>query len=406
MTVVANSVDDDCPELSVVARRGYGGLAIFWKKEIDDKIKVMDEGHSRIQVIQIDTNASSICLINVYMPSDNKEIDCEYKDMISQLSEVIAKYRNTHEIVICGEMNGSAHRDKTSHDSLFKNFLLENRIGLSIHYPEKDTCYHHNEKSSGQIDYIISTCKNILKKVEIMDMDPTNTSDHVPMIAQIKRKLVRRAYKPKTTIVKTKWEKCDLNTYQSTITDGVVQSLQNSNINIEEDIIAMEEIMHTACDKTIPNYRKCTIRKPTGKSIWNNNIAEATKNAKFKYNQWRNAGKPKGRENLLKSQQMVAKRLLRKAQRQAYASQRECLARNIMTASSSDTILFHYLLRRQRYVEIQHTRILQYNDQVAETHEDILALWQKYFQDLSNPDFKQDFDYEKYDLSHIYRMPL
>jgi hypothetical protein len=48
-----------------------------------------------------------------------------------------------------------------------------------------------------------------------------------------------------------------------------------------------------------------------------------------------------------------------------------------------------------------HTRILQYNDQVAETNEDILALWQKYFQDLSNPDFKQDFDYEKYDLSHI-----
>jgi exonuclease III len=120
MTVVAKSVDDDCPELSVVARRGYGGLAIFWKKEIDDKIKVMDEGNSRIQVIQIDTNASPICLINVYMPSDNKEMDCEYKDMISQLTEVIEKYRNTHEIVICGDMNGSAHRDKTSHDPLFK----------------------------------------------------------------------------------------------------------------------------------------------------------------------------------------------------------------------------------------------------------------------------------------------
>ena len=139
--------------------------------------------------------------------------------------------------------------------------------------------------------------------------------------------------------------------------NGVVQILQNYNRNIEEDIVAMAEIMHTACDKTIPNYRKCTIRKPTGKSIWNNNIAEATKNAKFKYNQWRNAGKPKGRENLLKSQQMVAKRLLRKAQRQAYASQRECLARNIMTASSSDTKLFHYPLRRQRSVDIQHTRI-------------------------------------------------
>ena len=141
-------VDDDYPELSMVARRGYGGLAIFWKKEIDDKIKLMDEGNSRIQVIQIDTNASPICLINVKMPSDNKEMDCEYKDMISQLTEVIEKYRNTHEIVICGDMNGSAHRDKTSHDPLFKKFLLENRIGLSINYPEKDTFYHHNGKSS------------------------------------------------------------------------------------------------------------------------------------------------------------------------------------------------------------------------------------------------------------------
>jgi hypothetical protein len=76
MTVVAKSVDDDCPESSVVARRGYGGLAIFGKKEIDDKIKVMDEGNSRIQVMQIDTNASPICLINVYMSSDNNEMDC------------------------------------------------------------------------------------------------------------------------------------------------------------------------------------------------------------------------------------------------------------------------------------------------------------------------------------------
>jgi hypothetical protein len=45
------------------------------KKEIDDKIKVMDEGNSRIQVIQIDTNASPICLINIYMPAENKEMD-------------------------------------------------------------------------------------------------------------------------------------------------------------------------------------------------------------------------------------------------------------------------------------------------------------------------------------------
>jgi hypothetical protein len=56
--------------------------------------------------------------------------------------------------------------------------------------------------------------------------------------------------KPKTTIVKTKWGKCDLNTYQSTITDGVAQVLQNSIRNIEEDIIAMEECTRLFFDKS------------------------------------------------------------------------------------------------------------------------------------------------------------
>jgi hypothetical protein len=54
-----------------------------------------------------------------------------------------------------------------------------------------------------------------------------------------------------------------LNTYQSTITDGGAQVLQNSIRNIVEDIVAMEEFIHTACDKTIPNYRQSTTRKPT-----------------------------------------------------------------------------------------------------------------------------------------------
>jgi hypothetical protein len=70
----------------ITAKFLWQSLAIFWKKEIDDKIKVMDEGKSRIHVIQTDTNASPICLINVYMPSDNKEMDCEYTDMISVLT--------------------------------------------------------------------------------------------------------------------------------------------------------------------------------------------------------------------------------------------------------------------------------------------------------------------------------
>ncbi|CAC5387057.1 unnamed protein product [Mytilus coruscus] len=91
MIVTAKSIDDENPELSMIARRGYGGVAILWKKEMDDKISVMVDGSNRIQVIQMETDNTPLCLINVYMPSDNKDMDNEYKDTLAQMTEIIKK---------------------------------------------------------------------------------------------------------------------------------------------------------------------------------------------------------------------------------------------------------------------------------------------------------------------------
>ncbi|CAC5359489.1 unnamed protein product [Mytilus coruscus] len=144
--------------------------------------------------------------------------------------------------------------------------------------------------------------------------------------------------------------------------------------------------MHNACNEAIPNYNKSIRNKSTGKSLWNKNISEASKITKEKHALWKNGGAPKDKNNPLKSQLTTAKRLLRKAHRQAYASQREILANQIMTASSSDNKLFHKLLRTQRRLKRTRTFFICGPD---------------YFYELSNPDYKQDFDYEKYELSSL-----
>ncbi|CAC5424239.1 unnamed protein product [Mytilus coruscus] len=97
MIVTAKSIDDENPELSMIARRGYGRVAILWKKEMDDKISVMVDGSNRIQVIQMETDNTPLCLINVYMPSDNKDMDNEYKDTPAQMTEII---KNTGTLMI------------------------------------------------------------------------------------------------------------------------------------------------------------------------------------------------------------------------------------------------------------------------------------------------------------------
>ncbi|CAC5419926.1 unnamed protein product [Mytilus coruscus] len=119
--------------------------------------------------------------------------------------------------------------------------------------------------------------KELTQYVQILDMEAENTSDHVPVIATIKRKLIRKSNKPKSVIVRTKWEKCNLQKYQLTISDGVEKILQASNKNIEEDITSIEKVMHNACNEAIPNYNKSITTKALGNPFGIKNISEASK---------------------------------------------------------------------------------------------------------------------------------
>jgi exonuclease III len=62
-----------------------------------------------------------LCIVNVYLPSDIKEGDYEYRDMMDQLNEVIQKYEETYDILLCGDMNASLHEIFVH---IFQDFLF------------------------------------------------------------------------------------------------------------------------------------------------------------------------------------------------------------------------------------------------------------------------------------------
>ena len=93
-------MDDDDIKLNYKSLRGNGGIAVFWKKTIDNAVKIKSDGGSRIQVITINNIPTMLCIVNVYMPSDIKEGDYEYRGMMDQLNEVIQKYEETYDILL------------------------------------------------------------------------------------------------------------------------------------------------------------------------------------------------------------------------------------------------------------------------------------------------------------------
>jgi hypothetical protein len=62
------------------------------KKSIDHAMTVMPDGNNRIQVVTMNCSHKNCCIVNVYMPSEAKEGDYEYKDNLDQLQEIIQKY--------------------------------------------------------------------------------------------------------------------------------------------------------------------------------------------------------------------------------------------------------------------------------------------------------------------------
>ncbi|CAC5397143.1 unnamed protein product [Mytilus coruscus] len=194
-----------------------------------------------------------ICLINIYMPSDNKNAAIEYKDTLAQIDEMVEKYKNTHEIIVCGDMNGSLYRSSTLHDK-------EKCIGNTVKCPPKETFYHQNGKSKGLIDYFLfksnSEISNKTKQIDVLDTDPQNTSDHVLVILTLNCQLKKLREKTTTIIAKPKWTDCDHQIYKEIITKDLPNLMQKSKGIIEQDIRNLEKLLHKAREVAIPKYRR------------------------------------------------------------------------------------------------------------------------------------------------------
>ncbi|CAG2199199.1 unnamed protein product [Mytilus edulis] len=403
---IAKSVDDnDDPDFNISMKRGYGGVAIIWKKEINENIKELIDGGNRIQAIHIQQGDKPICLINVYMPSDSKNADIEYKDTLAQIDEMIEKYKDTHEIIVCGDMNGSLDRSSTPHDKILKTFCKEKCIGNTEKCPVKETFYHQNGMSKGQIDYFLfksnSEIINKIRQIDVLDTDPENTSDHVPVILTLNSQLKKVREKATTIIAKPKWTDCDHQIYKEVINKELPKLMQKSKGIIEKDIKNLEKLLHKAGEAAIPKYRRKIKIKSKGKAIWNEQIDKASKQSKNAFKVWRQHGAPQERSNELKIKMTAAKRILRKAQRQAYASQRESTAGKIMKASNSDTKLFYKLINMQRKTPLINTKILKLNEKTAEDGPSIMNIWQEHFQQLATPTIEENFDTEKLELVEI-----
>ena len=151
--------------------------------------------------------------------TESKEYDRKYEQCLDEINELTVKYSN-HTDIVLGDLNASLTRkQKTARDQLFLASIME--IGLLVcvlrSYPQCDPFFHHNDKASSQIDYILAfnDCDFLN---EIFDMSRLNLSSHVPITTNLLCSFHGVGNTDEDGVVITNivnWEKCDIAKYQN-----------------------------------------------------------------------------------------------------------------------------------------------------------------------------------------------
>ena len=361
---------------------------------------VMPDGNNRIQVVTMNSSHKNCCIVNVYMPSEAKEGDYEYKDNLDQLQEIIQKYDNSYQIIVCGDMNASLHRDDRRRDNLFRNFIHENGLKLANNHPERPTFFHHNGKYKSQIDYFLfKSTEHLNASVKIKEMDALNTSDHTLVLATVGVDVKRAAPKAAKILTKPRWEKCDHNIYKDCI-QNEINNLEKEHQPVNFKIKQLDQMLHKAGAKAIPKYRKIKSLKTCGKGIWNSKISQKSKEAKRANWQWKNSKKTNSNSDSEKKEMVRRKRELRQLQRQAHASKKDNMISDIMQASENDSKTFHKLIRMQRSNSNINTDILIL-DGTKYTEDELMDGWKIHFEKLATPSMNDSFDVERQNLCKL-----
>ena len=154
----AKGVDKYDPLPPKYLPRGYGGVAIIWKKDIDHLVKPLEDGRERIQAIEVNSNnIHKLLLVSVCMPATGSmEHQEEFYDTIDQLYEIWQKFHSSHQIIIGGDLNEDLNnQDK---DTKRKKYLLKFIMdcGLTFTCSEK-TFVKTNGEECSELDYFLQS---------------------------------------------------------------------------------------------------------------------------------------------------------------------------------------------------------------------------------------------------------
>jgi hypothetical protein len=164
---------------------------------------------------------------------------------------------------------------------------------------------------------------------------------------------------------------------------------------LEEAYNALNQMFLKATQEVIPQKKSKKKKKPK-LQIMSEKILTAIKWKKEAFHLWKTNGRPKNSDNTYTINKKNTTIELRKQCRLEIAEKRMQERQNIINARSGDSTLFYKLTKQQRGKLSRFIEELQVDDQIFQSHDNIMSGWNKHFGQLA-----QKSEYEKFDIKFL-----
>ncbi|CAG2237976.1 unnamed protein product [Mytilus edulis] len=264
---IGKSVDDRDPITPVQMPRGYGGVGILWRKEMDSLITTLDIGNERIQCVEVRGDKKKLLLVSVYLPcrGSNNNIS-ELQECVDILYEIVQSFSGTHCILVGGDFN----------ENIFiKSGLTRNQYILDF----------------------MEECKFSAKEIGKTFIHSNGVDNHYPIQAEINFEFSIGSNELKSSkrgkiYCKVNWDKLDKDKYQESIEKGIdaLKLDLNTTDGISDAFSNINNIIDSATKSVAPAHK--AFRKRPKLKVMNENIDHAIKAKKQAHALWKFRGRP------------------------------------------------------------------------------------------------------------------
>ena len=390
-------------------RRGQGGVAIFWRKNLRGITVIETIKHDRICGIRMEGMDNTIFIfLSVYMPASGSRDN--FTVTIDELEAIIDNLEEGAVPIVCGDFNGSIGRKGGP-----RGIGAPNRAGVSIHNfmlrqnliaanltgsatGQLNTYEGHN--GSSLIDYIMvpTFMKGSIVRCHTGQNEALNTSDHLPIEACIRLSTLPRTVTIGVAAERIRWDRCDMDLIVNEYQRPISRALVRVNETLDQDIVpkgdidscldAITNILHETAS-VIPRSKFASHLKP----YWNEELNLLKKDKMMWFNRWKVEGRTKESDDPVRVRMLASKKLFCKGLRRISRQYNDELIADAASKAEINHNDFWRLLKRTRGGnKVSTYTVRNQQGRVVVESGEILEVWRAHFDSISTPKDSENFD--------------